>query len=111
MAHDDATAVAGRIGGLRRAALCIDNAAHTLPARAARWQRYLDQIPAEITDPAERTRRAEMLRRADMIQMSHRAALARQKAAKADAELAEILDATGLSDAGSDGISASAAGA
>jgi len=52
-----------------------------------------------------------MLRRADMIQMSHRAALARQKAAKADAELAEILDATGLPDAGSDGISASAAGA
>lgn len=74
--------VAGRIGGLRTAALTVDLKAHTKPARDARWQKYLDQVPAEITDEAERTARAERLRRADMIALSRKASAARSKAAR-----------------------------
>lgn len=80
---------AGQIGGLRTAARTIDRAAHTAPARAARLQRYLDQIPPEITDPADRMDRALKLRRADMIAMSAKAARARSQAARAARELRE----------------------
>jgi hypothetical protein len=73
---------AGRIGGLRTAALTVDLKAHTKPARDARWQKYLDRVPAEITDPAERTVRAERLRRADMIALSQRASATRRRAAR-----------------------------
>lgn len=74
--------VAGRIGGLRTAALSVDLKAHTKPARDARWQKYLDQVPAEITDPADRIARAERLRRADMIMLSRKAAAARSNAVR-----------------------------
>lgn len=74
--------IGGRIGGLRTAALVPDLKAHTKPARDARWQKYLDQVPAEITDPAERIARAERLRRADMIALSRKAAAARTAANK-----------------------------
>lgn len=95
---------AGTAGALTLHALVVDRKAHTKPARDARFQKYLDQIPAEITDPADRIRRAEMLRRADMIRLSQRAATARSNAARArrvaevaEAELGEI---ESLSDAG-----------
>jgi len=97
---------AGRIGGLRRAALSPDNRAHTQPARDKRWQRYLDQVPAKVAVPkgstleAERIRRAEQLRRADMISLANRASEARKrvaaerrKAEQAEAELAVLDDA------------------
>jgi hypothetical protein len=74
---------AGRIGGLRTAALTVDRKAHTQPARAARFQKFLDGVPTEITDPAERVHRAELLRRAHMISLSQRAAAARSRAARA----------------------------
>ncbi len=116
MADARATSVAradkarnGRIGGLRRSALCPDNRAHTQPARDARYANYRDQIPRDIVVPpgstldAEIDRRAGVLRQADMIKLSQRAAVERKRAAEADAELAE-LDATGLPDCGCDGI-------
>jgi hypothetical protein len=85
--------MAGHIGGLIKSALCVDGKAATKPARDARFQKFIDQVPAEITDPAERIRRAEMLRRADMARLSMRAATARRRAAAerrraAEAELA-----------------------
>jgi phage tail protein X len=86
---------AGRIGGLRTAALTLDRRAHTQPARDARLQRYIDQVRAALpglTDEADILRRAEMLRRADMIALSHRAAAARSRAAQArrEADEAEV---------------------
>jgi hypothetical protein len=79
----------GRIGGYTRAALAPTRESITEAARAARWQKYLDRVPAEITDPAERQRRAELLRRADMQRLSLKAAQARTKAAKARQEAVE----------------------
>ena len=88
---------AGRIGGLIKNALCADPKAATKAARDARFKQFLNQVPAEITDPADRVRRAEMLRAASMAQLSMRAAAARRRAAQArhdaaqaDAELAEL---------------------
>jgi hypothetical protein len=72
----------GRIGGLTRAALAPDRQAITQPARDARMRRYLDQVPACITDPAERRRRAGLLQRADMVRMSALAAAARRRRAQ-----------------------------
>jgi hypothetical protein len=68
-----------------------DPKAHTRPAREARWRKYLDQVPAAITDPAERTRRAHTLLQADMQALALRASAARKAAAKArlKAEAAE----------------------
>lgn len=62
----------------------------TQAARDALWQRFLDQVPADITDPAERQRRAELLRKAHMGRLALKAAVAhkRAKAARAAAELA-----------------------
>ena len=81
-------ATAGRIGGLTTAARVPDTRTITDAARKGRWRRYLDQVPAEITDGGERIRRAEMLRRCDMIRMSEQAAKARRarKAARKDGE-------------------------
>jgi hypothetical protein len=65
----------------------------TAAARAARWQKFLDMVPPEITDPAERTRRAELLRLAFMKKMSLKAAAVNRKAAearRAQQELAEL---------------------
>ncbi len=97
LSHADA----GRIGALRRMATEPDLRAVTQRARDARWAKYLDQIPAEITDPAERMRRAGMLRRADMIALSAKAAQARRLKAEM-AALTEALDATGLENSGRD---------
>jgi hypothetical protein len=92
----------GRIGGLTRAALAPSRQGITEAARQARWQKYVDQVPAVITDPAERQRRAELLRQADMTRISlkasearSRAARARREAAQAEAELAEAAGGEG----------------
>jgi hypothetical protein len=82
----------GRIGGLVSAALSPDLQERMRPAQAARWQRYLDRIPPEVTDPAERERRAGMLRQADMLRLS----LAARRAAEARRAEAELRDALGL---------------
>jgi len=91
----EVSAACGRIGGLTTAAMTIDSRQLTEAARQARYQKYLDQVPAEITDPDERTRRADLLRRADMIRMSQKAAKARKlkaEAARLEAEAAEVAD-------------------
>ena len=78
-----AAVVAGRIGGLTRAATAADPREITQQARTAAWQKYLDQVPAEITDPADRERRADLLRRAHMNRLSLKAATARKHARQA----------------------------
>jgi hypothetical protein len=85
--HSDAQA-RGAIGGLTRAALAPDRTEITRAARAARWQKYTDQVRAalpDLTDEAEITRRAELLRSADMRRLSLKASTARRRAAKAQA--------------------------
>jgi len=91
--------IAGRIGGTRRAALTVDRRALTAAATAARMQKYLDQVPPEITDPDDRMDRALKLRYADMLTLSSKAATARSKAAelrqaakRAERELADLQD-------------------
>ncbi|WP_433369077.1 hypothetical protein ACQPZX_42780 [Actinoplanes sp. CA-142083] len=58
----------GRIGGLVSAATRTpEQEAHRKErAAAGRMKRYLDQIPADVTDPAERMRRASLLQTAHM---------------------------------------------
>jgi hypothetical protein len=73
----------GAIGGLTRAATAATRAEITQAARDKQWQKFLDQVPAEITDPAERQRRAELLRRAHMKRLALKASAARSKAARA----------------------------
>ena len=94
----------GRIGGLTRAALAPDRKAITKGARDGRWQRYVDRVrevlPELAADDPELIRRAEALRRADMIKMSAAAAAKRAELRALEAEL----DASGLLDAGSDGV-------
>jgi hypothetical protein len=72
-------AEAGRAGGRATAASAADRRSITKAARAGRWQRYLDRVPAGVTDPDERARQATELRRADMTRISHMAADARRK--------------------------------
>ncbi len=99
-------AQAGRIGGLTRAATAPSPQAITRAARDSRWQQYVARVREavpDLQDEAEITRRAELLRRADMVSMSMKAA----KARRLKAELAALdreLDASGLADAGRDGI-------
>jgi hypothetical protein len=47
-----------------------DRPAATQAARDARWQKYLDAVPASVTDPAEREQLAAQARRADMQRAS-----------------------------------------
>lgn len=96
--------VRGRIGGLTRSALASTPQATTQAARDGRWAKYkqhvLEVLPELADDPAELDRRAALLRRADMVKMSALAAAKRRELA----ELEAALDATGLDDAGSDGV-------
>jgi hypothetical protein len=99
---------AGRIGGLTRAATAPTPQAITEGWRKGRFQRYIDDVKAvmpELADEADIIRRAELLRRADMVRMSAKAAEAKRLKAQLK-ELEADLDATGLADAGSDGIDA-----
>jgi hypothetical protein len=68
-----------------RAATAPNPAEITKAARDAQWQRFLDQVPAEITDPAERQRRAGLLRKAHMKKLALKASAARSRRAKASA--------------------------
>jgi hypothetical protein len=44
-------------------------------------RRFLEQVPAEVTDPAERMRRALLLQRAHMQRIAKKSADARRKPA------------------------------
>lgn len=71
----------GRIGGLTSAAVrTAEQEAHR-KARAAegRMKRYLDQVPAEVTDEQERWRRAHLLQRAHMQRIAMTSAVRRRK--------------------------------
>lgn len=61
-------------------------AAHTEAARAAQWQRYLDAVPAEVTDPAERQELADLARRADLARLSLASSRARARRRQSDLE-------------------------
>lgn len=81
ISHEQAQ-VRGRIGGLTKAARATDPRDLTRAANAARWQKYLNMVPAEITDPADRQRRAELFRSADMARLALRSSMVRSRAAK-----------------------------
>lgn len=100
----EAAVLRGRIGGLTRAATAASPSEITATARAAGWQKFLDQVPAEITDPAERQRRAELLRKAHMSRLSLKAAAARSRARRARQAAAEA-------DADAEALAADAAAA
>ena len=52
----------------------------TAPARAARWQRYLDRVdPDHLLPEAERERRARSLLSADMARLALKSATVRAK--------------------------------
>lgn len=72
---------AGRIGGLTRAALGTNEEHRKQRAAEGRMKRFLDQIPAEITDEDERMRRALLLQRAHMVRIAQTSARRRRKAA------------------------------
>ena len=63
----------------------LERAAQTASARAARWQRYLDAVPPEVTDPAERAELARQARRADMQRLSLKSSRARSRKAAQEA--------------------------
>jgi hypothetical protein len=50
-------------------------------AAAGRMRQFLEQVPAEITDPAERQRRALALQRAHMTRIAQTSAAKRRKKA------------------------------
>jgi hypothetical protein len=73
----------GRIGGLISSATRTpaQEAARKAAAAAGRMRRFLEAVPAEITDPAERQRRALALQRAEMQRIALKSAARRRKAA------------------------------
>lgn len=74
-------ALAGRIGGYRRAAM-YDSREMTAAARRgfdARFEREVD--PDNVLPPAERARRAEAARKAYFAALAHRSATVRKKRA------------------------------
>ena len=75
--------LAGRIGGLRRAALGTNEDHRKERAKAGFMQRFLDQVPADITDDVERARRAQLLLRAHMAGITKKSADKRRKPRRA----------------------------
>jgi hypothetical protein len=71
--------LAGRIGGLTRAARGTNEQHRKDRAKAGFMARFYAQIPAEITDEAERTRRAVLLMRAHMAGIAKKSADIRRK--------------------------------
>lgn len=71
--------LAGRIGGLTRAALGTNEQHRKDRAAEGRMKRFLDQVPAEITDETERARRAHLLMRAFMARIAKKSADKRRK--------------------------------
>lgn len=83
----------GSIGGLVRAALAPSRPEITRQARAALWQKYIDQVREarpELTDEADIIRRAEMLRNADMKRLALKASAARSRAKRAREAAAKV---------------------
>ena len=70
---------AGRIGGLTRAALGTNEEFRKQRAAEGRMRRFLDQVPADVTDPVERTKRALLLQRAEMTRIAQKSAERRRK--------------------------------
>lgn len=70
---------AGRIGGLTRAARGTNEQHRKDRAAEGRMKRYLDQIPAEVTDEGERMRRALLLQKAHMSRIAMKSAATRRK--------------------------------
>jgi hypothetical protein len=75
----------GRIGGLiSYATRTPEQEAHRKTrAAAGRMRRFLDQVPAEITDESERWRRALLLQTAHMQAIALKSANRRRKRPKA----------------------------
>lgn len=71
----------GKLGGLKRAALGTNEEHRKERAAAGRMKRFLDQVPAEITDPAERMRRALLLQKAHMQRIAMKSAAGRKRKA------------------------------
>jgi len=73
----------GRIGGLTSYAVRTPEQEAHRKTRAAegRIRRFLDQVPAEVTDEAERLRRALALQTAHMQRIAQKSAQRRRKAA------------------------------
>lgn len=69
---------AGRIGGLTRAALQTNEEHRKQRAAEGRMKRFLEQIPAEVTDPNERMTRALLLQKAHMQRIAMKSAAARR---------------------------------
>jgi hypothetical protein len=73
--------LAGRIGGLVSAARRTNEDHRKTAAAEGRMRRFLEQVPAEVTDPAERMRRALLLQRAHMQRIAKKSADIRRKPA------------------------------
>jgi hypothetical protein len=73
----------GRIGGLTSYAVRTPEQEQRRKeaAAAGRMARFLEQVPAEITDPAERQRKAVALQRAHMQGIAAKSADRRRKRA------------------------------
>lgn len=71
--------LAGRIGGLTRSALKTNEEHRKARAKAGFMRRFLDQIPADITDEVERARCAQLLLRAHMAGIAKKSADKRRK--------------------------------
>jgi hypothetical protein len=71
--------LAGRIGGLTRAARGTNEEHRKSRAKAGFMARFYAQVPAHITDDVERARRADLLMRAHMAGISKRSADTRRK--------------------------------
>lgn len=74
--------LAGAIGGLTRAALKTNEDYRKQQAAEGRMRRFLEMVPAEITNPIERQRSAELLQRAHMSRIAKKSADLRRKPAK-----------------------------
>jgi hypothetical protein len=80
--------LAGRTGGLARAATATSRTDITAAASAELWERYRDHVrtllPDLDDDDAEIDRRAALLRKADLTRMRLKAQRARQLREQAD---------------------------
>lgn len=70
---------AGAIGGLTRAALKTNEDYRLARAAEGRMRRFLEMVPAEITDPVERMKSAQLLQRAHMTRIAKKSAAVRRK--------------------------------
>ncbi|GAA2064006.1 hypothetical protein [Polymorphospora rubra] len=71
--------MAGKIGGLTRAARQTNEEGRKAAAKTGFMRRFYAQVPAEVTDPAERARLANLALRAHMARLAKRSAELRTK--------------------------------